>query len=131
MRVGVKPGQLGASLGALVPLWREAEESGFDSLWVFDHATCDEGKDCPEALLSLGVMASQTSRIAIGLLAMNPALRHPGLVASATASIENLTAGRLILGVGAGSTFADQDHRQLGLACAPRPCGELPCHGAL
>lgn len=119
MRVGVKPGQLGASLRALVPLWQEAEDSGFDSLWVFDHATSDEGMDCPEALLSLGVMAAQTSRITIGMLAMNPALRHPGLVASAAASIDNLTAGRLILGVGAGSTFADQDHRQLGLARAP------------
>lgn len=119
VRVGVKPGQLGASLRALVPLWQEAEESGFDSLWVFDHATSDDGMDCPEALLSLGVMASHTSRITVGLMAMNPALRHPGLVASATASIENLTAGRLILGVGAGSTFAEQDHRQLGLASAP------------
>jgi alkanesulfonate monooxygenase SsuD/methylene tetrahydromethanopterin reductase-like flavin-dependent oxidoreductase (luciferase family) len=81
------------------------EEAGFDGLWTWDHlrdpeATSDVG--VPEALTVLTALAEVTRRIALGPLVLNVANRHPGLLANMAATLQQVSDGRLLLGLGAG-----------------------------
>lgn len=109
VRVGVKPHQLGAGIDELRRAWREAEDAGFESIWVFDHVYHVEAQTSLEALSLLSAMAEATSSVRIGVLVLNASLRHPGMVASAAATIDQLSGGRLELGLGAGSGFGALD----------------------
>jgi len=80
----------------------------------------------PECFTLLGALAAITSTINIGPLVANVGNRHPGVLASAAATVQNISGGRLILGLGAGasptSTFAAE---QLALGIAlPATMGE-------
>lgn len=118
VRIGVKPHQLGASLDELRRAWREAEDAGFESVWVFDHISRAGGQPCLEALSLLGALAQETSRVRIGVLVLNAGLRHPAYVAAAAATLDRLSGGRLEIGVGAGSAFGMADLAAFGL---PQP----------
>jgi probable F420-dependent oxidoreductase len=76
-----------------------AEEAGFHSVWVGDSITA---KPRLEALATLGALAVRTSRVKLGTAVLLAALRHPLVLAHAVASLEVLSTGRIILGVGAG-----------------------------
>jgi probable F420-dependent oxidoreductase len=76
-----------------------AEEAGFHSIWVGDSITA---KPRLEALATLGALAVRTSRVKLGTAVLLAALRHPLVLAHAVASLEVLSTGRIILGVGAG-----------------------------
>jgi probable F420-dependent oxidoreductase len=76
-----------------------AEEAGFHSVWVGDSITA---KPRLEALATLGALAVRTSRVKLGTAVLLAALRHPLILAHAVASLEVLSTGRIILGVGAG-----------------------------
>lgn len=77
-------------------LARRAEELGFDGAWVADHYFHRD------ASAALALMAATTNRITLGTAVMSPLLRHPALLASMTASLNEMSDGRFILGVGAG-----------------------------
>jgi probable F420-dependent oxidoreductase len=77
----------------------KAEASGYHSVWVGDSITA---KPRLEALATLGALASRTSRVKLGTAVLLAALRHPLVLAHAVASLDVLSAGRIILGVGAG-----------------------------
>jgi alkanesulfonate monooxygenase SsuD/methylene tetrahydromethanopterin reductase-like flavin-dependent oxidoreductase (luciferase family) len=68
----------------------------------------------PECFTLLGALAAITSTINIGPLVANVGNRHPGVLASAAATVQNISGGRLILGLGAGtsptSTFAAEQN---------------------
>jgi alkanesulfonate monooxygenase SsuD/methylene tetrahydromethanopterin reductase-like flavin-dependent oxidoreductase (luciferase family) len=68
----------------------------------------------PECFTLLGALAAITSTISIGPLVANVGNRHPGVLASAAATVQNISGGRLILGLGAGtsptSTFAAEQN---------------------
>jgi probable F420-dependent oxidoreductase len=76
-----------------------AEEAGFHSVWVGDSITA---KPRLEALATLGALAVRTSRVKLGTAVLLAALRPPLVLAHAVASLEVLSTGRIILGVGAG-----------------------------
>jgi probable F420-dependent oxidoreductase len=76
-----------------------AEEAGFHAVWVGDSITA---KPRLEALATLGALAVRTSRVKLGTAVLLAALRHPLVLAHAVASLEVLSTGRIILGVGAG-----------------------------
>lgn len=93
--------------------WRElrqaaisVEEAGFDSLWVPDHIEKDLGGQTMafyDAVAMLGGVAEVTSRVSIGASVHNAALRHPFRLAQAALTLDEMSNGRFVLGIGAGS----------------------------
>ncbi len=97
-----------------------AESSGFCTAWIADHLSGSvmSAPSMPECFTVLGALAVSTTTIGLGLLVANVGNRHPGLLANAAATVQNISGGRFILGLGAGaspsSTFA-QEQRALGI----------------
>jgi probable F420-dependent oxidoreductase len=84
------------------PIFRmaaQAEEEGYHSIWVGDSITA---KPRLEALTTLGALAARTERVQLGTAVLLAALRQPLVLAHAVASLDVLSTGRIILGVGAG-----------------------------
>ena len=76
-----------------------AERAGYDSVWVGDSIT---SKPRMEPLTAMAAVAARTSRVKIGTAVLLNALRHPVHLAHAAATIDNISGGRTILGLGAG-----------------------------
>jgi alkanesulfonate monooxygenase SsuD/methylene tetrahydromethanopterin reductase-like flavin-dependent oxidoreductase (luciferase family) len=84
-----------------------AEEAGFDGLWIWDHLRDpddDEGPGVPEAWTVLTALAEVTRRVMLGPLVLNVANRHPGVLANMAATLQTISGGRLLLGLGAGGS---------------------------
>jgi probable F420-dependent oxidoreductase len=82
---------------------RLAEELGFDAAWVGDHLACPApGLDAPSCLAAA---AAVTERISLGISVMLLGLRQPAWSAKILATIDHLSGGRLVLGVGVGGEF--------------------------
>ena len=93
------------SLERTIDLTRRAEAAGFDYGWLFDsHVLWRE----PYVLLTL--MAEATERMRLGTCVTNPATREPSVTASALAVLDELSGGRMDLGIGRG----DSARRVLG-----------------
>ncbi len=83
-----------------------AEDLGFDAAWVGDHLACPApGLDAPACLAAA---AAVTSRIGLGLSVMLLGLRPPAWAAKQLATIDALSGGRLLLGVGVGGEFPEE-----------------------
>jgi F420-dependent oxidoreductase-like protein len=98
-----------ADLGPTVAqVARTAEDAGFDSLWVMDHffqiRISGEAPEAPmlEAYATLAFLAGLTSRIRLGTIVTSVAYRHPGVLIKTVTSLDVLSGGRVIFGVGAG-----------------------------
>ena len=76
-----------------------AERAGYDSVWVGDSIT---SKPRMEPLTAMAAVAARTSRVKVGTAVLLNALRHPVHLAHAAATIDNISGGRTILGLGAG-----------------------------
>ncbi|MCA1553867.1 MAG: LLM class flavin-dependent oxidoreductase, partial [Chloroflexi bacterium] len=84
-----------------------AEREGFDSLWVTDHVIMAQGQEHPyghiyEALTTLAVVAGMTERVRLGTSIIVLPQRSAVVVAKEVATLDALSNGRVILGVGAG-----------------------------
>jgi probable F420-dependent oxidoreductase len=83
-----------------------AEEMGFDSLWLDDHLIFrfpnEDENGCWECFTFLSGLAAVTSRIQLGPLVACTSFRNPALLAKMTASLDEISQGRFILGLGAG-----------------------------
>jgi len=80
-----------------------AEKFGLDSLWFSDHLMYTvPGEGSLEPFSSLSAVASRTERIALGTKVICASFRHPGLVAKIGVTLDIISHGRLILGIGAG-----------------------------
>ena len=84
---------------------RAAEDAGFDSLWAGDHVSFHE--PLLDVTVALSAFAAVTERIALGAGVLLLPLRAPALVAREFASLDYLSGGRLILGVGVGGEQPD------------------------
>ena len=92
-------------------LAQTADEAGFDSLWVMDHffqirlSGLPPESPMPEAYATLAYLGGVTRRIRLGTLVTSVAYRHPGVLIKAVTSLDVLTGGRMIFGVGAGAPW--------------------------
>ena len=97
---GVPLGPAGIAEGA-----RRLERTGFDSAWVFD--SIGRGFILPDPLIALSVAATVTSRIQLGTCVLQVPLRRPVELAHRVLTAHLVADGRLVLGVGVGSTEDD------------------------
>jgi F420-dependent oxidoreductase-like protein len=88
-----------------------ADEAGLDSLWVMDHffqirlSGLPPESPMPEAYATLAFLGGLTRRIKLGTLVTSVAYRHPGVLVKTVTSLDVLTGGRVIFGVGAGAPW--------------------------
>jgi F420-dependent oxidoreductase-like protein len=109
---GFPMGTDAARMGPLLSrLARRADEAGFDSLWTMDHffqiPITGQPAEAPllEGYAVLAFLAAETERIRLGTMVTCVAYRHPGVLVKAVTSIDVLSGGRVIFGVGAGAPF--------------------------
>ena len=94
---------MGASFAQMRAAAVAAEATGFDGLWTWDHLRSTDGQGpCPEAWTLLSALAAVVPRMAIGPLVLNVINRHPAILANMAATLQEVSDGRLILGIGAG-----------------------------
>jgi F420-dependent oxidoreductase-like protein len=94
----------------------EVEAAGWDSLWVDDHLLADEGDPADaklEAWTTLAAIAALTTRVRLGPLVSANTFRNVGLTAKLAATLDQVSAGRLTLGLGAG--WFNREHDAFGL----------------
>jgi len=78
---------------------RRADEAGYDAVWVGDSVVA---KPRLEPMTTLAYLAGITSRVRLGTAVLLPALRHPVVLAHEIANVDQISHGRLILGLGVG-----------------------------
>lgn len=101
---------------------RAAEEVGFSTLTLMDHyfqmdQTAPATDPMLEGYTTLGFLAGQTERLRLGLLVTGVTYRHPGLLAKILATLDVLSGGRAMLGIGAA--WYEREHLGLGVPFPP------------
>jgi F420-dependent oxidoreductase-like protein len=121
MKLGVMiEGQEGLNWERWRRIMRATEDLGFESLWRSDHFFSLMGRperDCIETWVSLTLVAAESQRVRFGALVSSMTFRHPALLARMAASVDQLSGGRLEVGVGAGWNVPE--HEAFGLPFPP------------
>jgi alkanesulfonate monooxygenase SsuD/methylene tetrahydromethanopterin reductase-like flavin-dependent oxidoreductase (luciferase family) len=99
---------------------RRAEANGFDAWFRADHFASfpgEAGKPTTDAWSVVAGLARETEGIGLGVLVSPVTFRHPGVFAKVTTTVDEMSGGRIEVGVGAG--WNELEHQQLGLAFPP------------
>lgn len=131
---GIKTSPMHVSYEQVLRTWRQADElPAIAHAWLWDHMLPLTGpKDGPtfEGWTLLTALAAQTQRLRLGLLVTNNQIRQPAVLGKIASTLDVISAGRLVLGLGAGGTLpgevprtADQhpgleEYLAYGLPCA-------------
>jgi F420-dependent oxidoreductase-like protein len=129
MRFGLQipnftPDAPGGIFEGVLAMARAAEDAGFDSVWVMDHfyqLPPMGGPDAPmlDSYTLLGALAAQTTRVRLGALVSGVTYRNPAHLAKIVTSLDVISRGRAILGLGAA--WYDIEHEGLGFDFPPAP----------
>lgn len=117
MRLGIDVSQHQLRWDELLGRVRFAEAAGFEGAWVFDHFKPlygDPRGPCLEAWTLLAALATSTQRIRLGALVTGVTYRHPSILAAEAVTVDNVSNGRLELGMGAA--WYEGEHRELGIS---------------
>jgi F420-dependent oxidoreductase-like protein len=124
MRLGLQipsftwPGGPAEIAHRLAEIARAADEAGFASLWVMDHffqipSVGPAEREMLEGWTTLAFLAAHTRRISLGTLVTGVTYRHPGVLVKTATTLDVLSGGRAILGIGAA--WYEREHRGLGV----------------
>lgn len=122
MRFSIWPG-LTQPWNDVASVAAHAEATGWDGLYVADHFMGDAGGFGPtetptfEATAAIAALAASTTRLRLGSLVLSATYRHPAVLAKWAATVDHISGGRLLLGIGAG--WQINEHEQYGLALGP------------
>jgi F420-dependent oxidoreductase-like protein len=115
LRIFTEP-QMGATYDDLLAVARRAEETGFDAFFRSDHYLTMGGDGLPgptDAWLTLAALARETSRIRLGTLMTAGTFRLPGPLAISVAQVDQMSGGRVELGIGSG--WFEREHAAYGI----------------
>lgn len=116
MRVGIEIAQHRVEWFQMLERVRWAEGAGFDGAWVFDHFKPLYGTGpgpCLEGWTLLAGLAAATVRIRLGTLVTGMTYRHPSVLAAEAVTVDQISGGRLELGLGTG--WFEREHLELGI----------------
>jgi alkanesulfonate monooxygenase SsuD/methylene tetrahydromethanopterin reductase-like flavin-dependent oxidoreductase (luciferase family) len=119
-RFGLFLSQAGLSWNEVLDRFLMAEELGFDHAWLVDHLTPTDDRPAGpihEAWTLLAAIAARTERIRLGVLVTSNTFRHPSILAKEAVTVDHISGGRLILGIGAG--WHEDEHRRYGFDLPP------------
>jgi alkanesulfonate monooxygenase SsuD/methylene tetrahydromethanopterin reductase-like flavin-dependent oxidoreductase (luciferase family) len=129
MRLAIQTPPEQTSFAELRDTWQAADELGFSAAFTFDHfVPLDPGaRPSPDALIppgpqyegwvTLAALAACTSRLEVGTLVTGVTYRHPVVLAKMAATLDAITGGRTILGIGAA--WHEAEHRMFGIEYPP------------
>jgi F420-dependent oxidoreductase-like protein len=116
LRIFTEP-QQGATYDELLAVARTAEDAGYSAFFRSDHYLHmgdGDGRSGPtDAWITLAGLARDTGRIRLGTLVSSATFRHPGPLAVAVAQVDQMSGGRLELGLGTG--WYESEHRAFGI----------------
>jgi F420-dependent oxidoreductase-like protein len=107
------PAQTWAEVASLA---QHAEQTGWDGIWYADHFMPnaeDTTAPWPEAWTTLAALAACVPRVRIGTLVSGNTYRHPAVLAKMAATLDHISGGRAVLGLGAG--WQENEHQQYGI----------------
>lgn len=116
LRFGLFLSQASKSLAQVQDEFALAEELGFDTAYLVDHLVDTDGppdQPCLESWTLLAALATWTSRIRLGVLVTSNTFRHPAVLLKSAVTVDHLSHGRLILGLGTG--WHADEHRRYGI----------------
>lgn len=125
LRIFTEP-QQGATYDDILAVAKATEDLGFDAFFRSDHFLTMGGDGLPgptDAWLTLAALARETSRIKLGTLVTSATFRHPGLLAVQVAQVDQMSGGRVELGLGTG-WFAEE-HAAYGVPFPAKRFGLL------
>ena len=104
LRIGFKTAPMHVTWDQVRSIWQRAGELGaFDSAWLFDHFYPVDGDgSCFEGMTALAALAPLVPGHQVGHLVLANPYRHPTLVAKSAATIDHISGGQFVLGMGAG-----------------------------
>jgi F420-dependent oxidoreductase-like protein len=120
VRVLMEP-RHGATYDRIVAMAKATEEAGFDAFFRGDHYLGIDSTD-PEyrptdSWTSLAGVALETTRIKLGTLMTAGTFRHPAVVANAVATVDQMSGGRVVMGIGTG--WYEREHKAFGIPFPP------------
>lgn len=106
----------------VLALCRHAADTGWDGVWIADHLM--PGREpldlgLVECWTTVAAVAARVERVRIGTLVSGNTFRHPGLLAKMAATADEISGGRLVLGLGAG--WQENEHRAFGFDLPAAP----------
>jgi len=113
--IGVYLPQMGFTYEQILHRAQRCDELGIDSLWLYDHLYGPGAPDYPsmEAWTLATALLSRTQRIHVGHMVLCNQFRHPAVLAKMATTLDQISAGRLQLGIGSGSI--EDEHNRLGM----------------
>jgi F420-dependent oxidoreductase-like protein len=122
LRFGLFLSQSTKPLSQVYDEFQMAEDLGFDHAWLVDHLVDTDGPPSHpilEAWTLLAALAERTSRIRLGVLVTSNTFRHPAVLLKSAVTVDHISGGRLILGLGTG--WHADEHRRYGLELPEPP----------